>query len=195
MSRPLPPSDLESRKPALLTLPEGAMLHRFYTAAFAPLYFDRSQGGRLNAPDGSYGTLYTAETTRGAFAETFLRRPGLNLIDAKIVAAKAHVKIQVNAPLSLIQLTGPGLAIVGATAEVTHGGLPYDLPQQWSRALHTHPCKADGIAYRSRHDDDELCFALFDRASTRIAVHTATEDLDQTWFWNLMDVYSVGLAP
>ena len=195
MSRPFPPANLESRQPALLTLPGGTILHRFYTAAFDPIYFDRSTAGRLNAPDASFGTLYAAKTTKGAFAETFLRRPGLNLIDAKILVAKAYVKIRVTAPLSLIELTGPGLAILGATAEVTHGGLPYDLPQHWSKALHAHPCQADGIAYRSRHDDNELCYAVFDRASASIAVRNTIKDLDQNWFWKLMDQYSVGLAP
>jgi len=33
------------------------------------------------------------------------------------------------------KLAGPGLAILGATAEVVHGGLPYDDPQAWSKAL------------------------------------------------------------
>ncbi|OWK23075.1 hypothetical protein AJ87_40610 [Rhizobium yanglingense] len=55
MTPPLPTSDLHSRHPELITLPDGTDLHRFYTAAYDPIYFDRSVLGRFNAPDGSYG--------------------------------------------------------------------------------------------------------------------------------------------
>lgn len=195
MTRPFPPKDLNTRQPSLLTLTEGTLLNRFYTRAYDPVYFDRTTGGRLNAPDGAYGTFYASKTPHGAFAETFLRRPGRNLIDTKMRDAKAFVELQLNSSLSLIELTGPGLSILGATAEVTHGGLPYDLPQAWSQALHAHPCQADGIAYRSRHDDNELCYALFDRTSGKITPGKTKGDLDQNWFYELMNAYSVGLAP
>jgi hypothetical protein len=81
VSPPLPPADLSRRDPQLLTLAKGYIVHRFYTARYDPIFFDRSRDGRLNAPDGSYGVLYVARGTEGAFAETFLRRPGLTLID------------------------------------------------------------------------------------------------------------------
>jgi hypothetical protein len=42
------------------------VLHRFYTAAFDSIYFDRGRDGRLNAPDGTYGVLYTAKALRSA---------------------------------------------------------------------------------------------------------------------------------
>ncbi len=43
------------------------------------------------------------------------------------------------------KLAGPRLAKLGATAEVTHGGLPYDVPQAWSAAFQAHAVAADGI--------------------------------------------------
>jgi hypothetical protein len=76
VSAPLPPADLSRREPQFLTLAKGRIVHRFYTARHDPIFFDKSQEGRLNAPDGSYGVLYVARSAEGAFAETFLRRPG-----------------------------------------------------------------------------------------------------------------------
>ena len=96
----------------------------------------------------------------------------------------------------VIKLMGAGLARVGATAEVTHGGLPYGVPQTWSKALRDHPVHCDGIAYRARHDDDAVCYALFDYDPVCVS-----EDLRETnivshdWFWRLMDAYDVGIAP
>jgi hypothetical protein len=174
-------------------LPTGSILHRFYTAAHEPSHFDKSQDGRLNAPDGSYGVLYAAEQPRGAFAETFLRSPGLRQIDPKLQARKAYVRIEVTRPLVLIELAGPGLAILGATAEVVHGGLPYDVPQSWSKALRAHPIGADGIAYNARHDDRALCYALFEGAPVQEIERLL--DLDANWFWDLADLYGLGRPP
>ena len=147
MSAPLPPSDLARRRPRLDRLPRGTVVHRFYTAGYDPVFFDSSRLGRLNAPDGSYGVLYAAREVYGAFAETFLRVPGRTLIDAGLLRRKAYVRLEIASDLRLIRLAGPSLAILGATAEVVHGGLPYDAPQTWSKALFDHPLRPDGIAY------------------------------------------------
>lgn len=195
MSAPLPPADLARRAPEILVLPAGTIAHRFYTARFDPVFFDRSNQGRLNAPDGSYGVLYAAREPHGAFAETFLRQPGRTLIDPDLIARKAYVRLRLSRELRLIRLAGPGLAIVGATAEVVHGGLPYDVPQTWSGALFAHPVEADGIAYNARHDDEAVCYALFDRAGDRIEEADRVLDLDQDWFWQVAWRYRVGLAP
>lgn len=195
MSGPLPPADLDKRQPELVELPAGQEVHRFYTARWEPLFFDRSTGGRFNAPDASYGVLYAARETSGAFAETFLRTPGRTLIDTDLLQRKAYVRLVVQRDLKLIRLAGPGLARVGATAEVAHGGLPYDVPQAWSSALARHPVDADGIAYHARHDDAELCYALFDRSADGIAESAREVDLDHDWFWRIAERYGVGLAP
>lgn len=195
MSAPLPPSDLASRDPELVTLPAGAIMHRFYTAGNQPIFFDPGLSGRLNAPDGSYGVLYSAEETSGAFAETFLRTPGRRLIDVDLLSRKAYIRSQVQSELTLIKLAGPGLAILGATAEVVHGSLPYDAPQAWSKALFRHPVDAHGIAYYARHDDEALCYAIFDRARAAITEIERETNLDQDWFWRLALRYKVGMAP
>ncbi|MER8383875.1 RES family NAD+ phosphorylase [Mesorhizobium sp. M1399] len=176
-------------------LSAGQEVHRFYTAKFGPIFFDKSTAGRFNALDASYGVLYAAKETSGAFAETFLRTPGRTLIDTDILQRKAYVRLIIERDLKLIRLAGPGLARVGATAEVAHGGLPYDVPQAWSIALARHPIGADGIAYHARHDDAELCYALFDRSADAITEAARELDLDQDWFWRIAGRYRVGLAP
>lgn len=154
---PRPPGDLAARRPLEIKLQSGEMLHRFFTAAHDPIYFDWGRDGRLNAPGDSYGVLYAAKAPQGAFAETFLRNPGLTQLPTDLLVTKAYVTLQVLRPLKLVRMTGPGLARIGATTQVVHGGKPYDIPQEWSGALHQHPGGYDGIAYNARHDDEALC--------------------------------------
>ena len=111
------------------------------------------------------GIIHCARNLAGAFAETFLRRPGRTLIDLKFLPTKAYVRLNAVADLRLVCLYGPAMAKIGATAEVAHSGLPYDIPQSWSKAIAEHPTRPEGIAYHARHDDNELCYAIFDRAS------------------------------
>jgi hypothetical protein len=191
--RPKPPDNIASREPLTVSLAAGDILHRFYRAKLDPIFYDKSRDGRLNSPDGSYGVLYAAATLNGAFAE--LRTPGRTLIGSDQIRQRSYARLRARGPLSLVKLFGNGLARLGATAEVTHGGLPYDLPQSWSSALFAHPLKADGIAYRARHDDDEICYAIFDRAEDRIEEAAREPNLDQDWFYELADHYGIGLAP
>ena len=195
MTAPLPPPDFARRDLEIITLPKGTILARFYTVTRDPIHFDRGRGGRLNAPDGSYGVLYAAQSIRGAFAETFLRRPGYNLIPSDLLQSKARVRLEVTRELKLAKLAGVGLGRIGATAEVTHGGEPYDAPQAWSRAIRFHPSTPDGIAYTARHDDEALCYALYDDPPPCVVEATREIDVDQDWFWDLAEMYSVGLTP
>lgn len=68
------------------------------------------------------------------------------------------------AELRLIELHGPGLARMGATAAVSSG--TYDISQPWPRAIHEHPGNVHGIVYRSNLENGEPCVALFDRCRT-----------------------------
>ena len=195
MSAPRPPDDLAGRRPRLVRLKKDTVLHRFYPAEYEPIFFDSSRLGRFNSPDGSYGVLYAARETYGSFAETFLRQPGRTLIDADLLRRKAYARLEITRDLTLVRLAGPSLAILGATAEVVHGGLPYDVPQAWSKALFEHPLRPDGVAYYARHDDEGLCYAIFDRARGSIREIDQETNLDRDWFWQLARRYRVGLSP
>jgi hypothetical protein len=200
VSGPAPPADLDSRHPSLLTIDPGETLHRFWTRVDGPrlnesIYYDSTRSGRLNAPDASYGVLYTANDPHGAFAETFLRTPGRRTIDPGHLARKAYVRLTVMRPLRLIDFDGPNLAILGATAAVVHGDQPYDNSQAWSAALRAHPLRADGISYTARHDPHQICYALFSRPFPTVREERREEDLDAPWFWEIADRYQVGMAP
>ncbi len=54
------------------------------------------------------------------------------------------------------------------------GNRPYAPCGAWSDALHDHAGAPDGIAYRSRHDPDAICVALFERAGTALSVAGTT---------------------
>ncbi len=192
---PTPPADLVARKPALVTIAAGTILHRFYGAAYDPIFFDTSDLGRFNAPDASYGVLYCARTGKGALAETFLRTPGRRVVDPGLLATKGYARLASTAELTLISMVGPGLAIIGATAEITSSGPPYPVPQSWSGALRAHPVAADGIAYRSRHDDDEICYALFATTAGVVTEVDRTTHLDADWFWECAEEYYLGCTP
>ncbi|MDK2747258.1 MAG: RES family NAD+ phosphorylase [Brevundimonas sp.] len=195
MSAPRPPADFASRTLPLITLDGGVETHRFHNAAFGPTYYDKSDAGRLNAPAGEYGVLYVAEKIDGAFAESFLRTPGATLLAQSFIDAKAYARLAWTRPLKLAQMYGQGLALLGATAEITHGSTPYDASYEWSKAVHDHPEQPDGIAYRSRHDDDQLCYAVFDRAASDGVEAHRDAALDADWFYELMLGYRVHLSP
>ncbi len=170
-------------------------MHRFYTSTFEPIHFDKSDLGRFNAPDATYGVLYAAHKIEGAFAETFLRTPGNTLIDIGFLKRKAYVRLSSTHEMRMVNLTGRGLAVAGATAEVPHSGLPYHAPQAWSRAIFDHGDQFDGIAYHARHDDTELCYAIFDRAASALSETERELNLDADWFWRVAGEYGSGLAP
>ena len=53
-----------------------------------------------------------------AFAETFLRNAGSTQLALDLLGRKTHVRLKITGMLRLLQLAGPGLARVGATAQV-----------------------------------------------------------------------------
>jgi hypothetical protein len=165
----------------------------FYSRAKEPIYFDPSKTGRFNSPDRSFGVLYAAKRINGAFAETFLREVGRTPLPSDLVMKKGLVRLRSRRALRLANLYGPGLARLGATSEVS-SVLPYESSQAWAAALHNHPCKCDGIAYRSRLDDDEICYALFERSASAIAEIDRDGDLlNADWFLEPIRKYKMAL--
>jgi hypothetical protein len=191
VSPPSPPETI--RPPATHTILEGAQICRFYNSAQAPIYFDRGSSGRFNSPDAAYGVLYAADKLAGAFAETFLRKPG-QMIALDLIRKKTLVRLRALQPIKCIKLFGAGLARVGATAEVSHAG-SYHLAQAWSAALHTQASAFDGIAYHARHDDTQICYALFCRSAHKIAEASRETTEDPDWIYELAERYGAGIAP
>ena len=137
--------------------------------------------------------MYTSEERKGAFAETFLRNPDETLMSMKLIQAKGYVRFETARDMALVQLYGAGLARVGATAEVSHRSPPYDITQAWSKALRDAFPAISGIAYTSRHDDQAVCFALFEAAGSALREVDRETNLMQPWFSDLIDQYRLGI--
>jgi RES domain len=123
--------------------------------------------------------LYAARELQGAFAETHLRKPGRRYVDRADLVPRRWSRLRAVRPLRLLPLYGPYLTQAGATAEVTHGPTDrYDLPRRWSSAARV--AGFDGIEYRSRHDDDQLCLALFEGGDPVVASGPPNDWLSNT---------------
>ena len=164
---PPPPQGFAKRELPVETISPGTLFARIHHANFDPLYFGSTEYNRFDDQRMRFGVCYLAKTIEGSFAESFVRGTGQKVQGWKFVQERSFSEIVAMAPLRLSSLHGPGLARVGATSAVASG--PYDVARNWSRAIHDHPVAPDGIAYRSKHDDDEICIALFDRARERVA--------------------------
>jgi hypothetical protein len=123
--------------------------------------------------------LYLGRSLVGAFAETLLRTPK----DRDVLWSRAEQKRQalfrVSAPLQLAKLHGEGLAWFGVTAAQI-AECDYTVPQGLSRRIQA-AFPVDGIQYRSRFDNDELCVALFDRADSKLDLVAQGDPIDKAW--------------
>lgn len=149
---------------------------RIHRTEHEPLNFGRTGGNRFDDPLRRYGTLYAAETFDGAFIETFGRNPGVNVVAEHQLAERSLALIEALRPLELVDLTGPGLARIGATTGLTAG--PHAAAQRWSRALWSHPSRPDGVLYRARHDPSCVCVAIFGRAARAVRAVPSGRVLD-----------------
>ena len=190
---PVPPADFASRDLPIETVQAGAAFQRIHRTGLGALHFGTSGDNRFDDPKREYGVFYGAHSLEGAFAETCLRELGATLIPLARLAARSVSIIETTARLRLVELHGPGLARVGATAILTGG--TYGISQPWSRAIYIHPAVVDGIAYRANHDNGELCVALFDRCRTRLRTgSTGSLVADRNRLAALLDRYGIGLG-
>lgn len=176
---PYPPEGFEEIH--LPVLEAYGSLWRLFPAIYdEPLYFGSGVGNRFDAPDGSYGTLYTAEDTLGAFIETFGRRLGYNLLTGAELSRKHLVRIHAERPLRLANLVGKGQSAAGVDASLFSG--PYTVSQGYSLAIYEHPLRLDGIRFPARHDTDQVSVALYERArpSLEAEVLGALNELQNT---------------
>ena len=158
---PLPPLDLATRRLPIVRL-AGSWV-RIHWTTHDPLFFGRTGSNRFDDPLRRYGVLYAAVTGEGAFIETFGRRPGMDVVSRRQLAVRSVALIDATRRLRLVDLTGPGLAHIGATGGLASG--PRPVAQLWSRALWEHPSRPDGLLFRARHDPSCLTVAIFSRAA------------------------------
>lgn len=133
-----------------------------------PLYFGKSADYRFDDPRQEYGVMYVGETPEGAFVETCIReRPKGNLFSLSYFEERKLTEISFSNLLRLVDLTGPGLSLLGVDNRLTSGS--YRAGQRWSRAFWNHPDHPDGILYCSRFNPSLRSIALFDRAGSGLS--------------------------
>jgi RES domain-containing protein len=179
-----PPPDLASQRLPISTLKRGTSLFRSHAVGRVPLWFGPKPGDRpafrFDAPGGEYGVCYAGRSDVAAFVETFFRDLPVRVLSRANLELRAISTLRLTRTLRLVRLYGAGLPRIGATTEVAGAKLvipagltggAYEHSQAWSLALHDHPAEPDGVQYRSRHDDELLCVALFsDRAENALRV-------------------------
>lgn len=142
---------------------------RFFWEHKEPIYFNKSSVFRFNAPGGEFGILYLGEDAHSAFIETYGWLTGERYITREQLTKRHLALVSTNRPFSLVDISGKGLAMIGADGRLCIGD-DYKISQDWSLALWRHPQKPDGILYRTRHDPGKKAVALFDRNKVRTAL-------------------------
>jgi RES domain len=146
-------------------IPANSIFVRIHKLGQGALWFGPERGtppaNRFDAPNGEFRTLYGADRLEGAFAETILRR-ARRIIARDYVELRQWSLVRTLRDLKLAKLFDNGLIWHGVTADIGSGD-DYRGSQAFSAGLHAAHGDCDGIAYRARHNNGEICYALFDR--------------------------------
>lgn len=186
----LPPTDLSSRRLPISTLKAGTTLFRSHSVDKGPIWFGPGPGRppeyRFDAPGGEYGVCYVGRRDMAAFVETYFRDLPVRAISRADLKLRTISSLTLTRSVRVVRLYGPGLVKTGATTAVGgaklivptgFAGQPYAHSQAWSLAFHDHPSRPDGLQYRSSHDDQLMCVALFDHSATVVQVAALGEPL------------------
>ena len=189
-----PPLDLASRKLPLSRV--SGPLYRLHRSSLSGLYFGKSGRSRFDDPHQQFGVLYAALKSEAAFAEALLRQLERMLILESALAERALSVISL-APISCVNLTAHGLRRLSCDNRIANE-LPYRTAGLWSRALFEHPQKPAGILYRSRHNPQLTCVAVFSSFEKQLKLERTTGLLDpslRAWTGKQLRRYRLSLLP
>jgi hypothetical protein len=168
---PLPPPWLARRSLPIITIPSGARLFRIHRVGHDAVFFSspvdpatrerQPPTYRFDSASGAFGVLYAAQQFEGAFVETILRNPQLTFVSQNYVVLRGVTELACSRDLRLVDMHGRGLSRIGTTNAVSTG--PYAPCRAWSDYLYFHRARPDGIAYASRHNPLQICYAIFER--------------------------------
>ncbi|ASW04712.1 hypothetical protein CKA34_01490 [Rhizobium sp. 11515TR] len=160
-----PPDWLKNANLPITTIPAGSVLHRIHRSSFDPVFFGPGAGHdpiyRFDSASGRFGVLYIGHAFAGAFAETILRNPQRLMVAEREIVTRSVTELTSRTALRMVTMHGAGLQILGTDNSISTG--PYEPCGAWADALWDHPEEPDGIAYLSRHDPSEVCYAVFER--------------------------------
>jgi hypothetical protein len=150
------------------TIPAGGVLIRAHHLGHGPVWFGPRPGfppqQRFDAPAGEFRVLYCAARLAGAFVEAILRRPAGRIVRRAYVEERGWTELTTTRVLRLAKLRDEGLHWHGTDAAISASG-DYRIARRTALALYAAFPEADGIAYRARHNNGEICYALFDRVA------------------------------
>lgn len=157
------------------------------------VYFGRKGAYRFDAPDGEYGVLYVGANPHVAFIESFQIAGIHPAVTESKLKDRSLSRIRARGAVRLVNLAESGaLTKIGADARIFTAS--YTVSQRWSRAIHDHPDKPDGILYRPRHDPARIAAAIFDRIAERVTAETMGTWVDQkAVLADVLDTYGVAL--
>ncbi|WP_299006065.1 RES family NAD+ phosphorylase [uncultured Caulobacter sp.] len=164
-----------------LEIPKGTEIVRVHWQNKGSIFFGPklglAPGNRFDAPAGEYRTLYAAIELPGAYVETVLRRPG-RVIRRSEADGRAATRLQIQRPLRLAKIFDEGLHWHGVHAgEISVDD--YGPSRQLALDLFEAFPEIDGLAYRSRFDNGQVCYALYDRLSDTDLAPTGRLDFDK----------------
>jgi hypothetical protein len=195
---PPPPADLATRALPIARLDRG--WYRIHVCAHGALIFNRRPVARFNATAREYGTMYVGSELACCFVETFGRLDTgsgttvRTVSQAQLLAACLSEIVPVQ-PLTLVDLTGPGLRRLDADARLFAGD--HAESRLWGGALWAHPEQPDGLLFPARHDPSLLSVAVFDRAQAVVQAGTPQSlgTLPLSVLGTLLDRYDFSLRP
>jgi hypothetical protein len=174
---PLPPPWLARRSLPIITIPSGTRFFRIHRVGHDAVFFsppvNPSTGERqppiyrFDSASGAFGVLYAAQRFEGAFVETTLRNPQLTFVSQNYVTLREVTELACSRDLRLVDMHGRGLSRIGTTNAISTG--PYAPCWVWSDYLYSHRDRPDGIAYASRHNPLQICYAIFERRDLSFA--------------------------
>jgi hypothetical protein len=165
-----------------------------HRAIYGPLYFGRQPRSRFAAPNEQFGILYVASDPHAAFIETFGQSTGQNIVSPAELAERAICRLTATRPLRFVDLTGAGLARIGADGRLCDG--EHAVARGWVLACWSHSAQPDGLYYRARHDPSRFSAAIFDRAAGALETEDLGSLLDPRHtllLADLLDTYGFGL--
>src|ERR1700757_717410 len=173
---PLPPPWLARRALTILDISARTRVFRIHQLSRSAVFFGpqlEPATGRRQAPtyrfdsaSGSFGVLYAAERFEGAFVETLLRNPQLIFVSQNYIRLRCVTELTFSRDLRLVDMRSRGLSSIGTTNAISTG--PYAPCWTWSDYLYSHLDKPDGIAYASRHNPLQICYAIFERCDLSV---------------------------
>lgn len=152
-------------------------LWRVHETRFGAIWYGTRADKRFDDPAGVFGVLYLGESPAVAVLETLVRGADRCVVDQREWNLRSVSQVSLAEELRMVQFEGPGLRRFGIGAERAHAG-SYAECQQLSATLHARHPDVDGIQFRSRWDTSRMCWAVFDRASHKIAAAGAPHRLN-----------------